>query len=61
MVYGIDTDGKIRSEIAENMKLPKGGQLPVFIIGDTFNRVVFEIDGYTIGLGEQMIHTIQGL
>lgn len=61
VVYGIDTDGKIRSEIAENMKLPKGGQLPVFIIGDTFNRVVFEIDGYTIGLGEQMIHTIQGL
>lgn len=59
--YGIDKDGKIRKEIAENMKLNNGGHLPVFIIGDTFNRVVFEIDGYTIGLGEQMIHVIQGL
>lgn len=59
--YGIDKDGKIRKEIAENMKLNNGGHLPVFIIGDTFNRVVFEIDGYTIGLGEQMIHVIHGL
>lgn len=59
--YGIDKDGKIRKEIAENMKLNNGGHLPVFIIGDTFNRVVFEIDGYTIGLGEQMINIIHGL
>ena len=61
ITYGIDTDGKIRKEIAESMKLAKGGQLPVFIIGDTFNRVVFESHGYTIGLGEQMIHVIHGL
>ena len=61
IAYGIDTDGKIRKEIAESMKLAKGGQLPVFIIGDTFNRVVFESHGYTIGLGEQMIHIIHGL
>ena len=61
ITYGIDTDGKIRKEIAESMKLAKGGQLPVFIIGDTFNRVVFESHGYTIGLGEQMIHIIHGL
>ena len=59
--FGIDTDGKIRRMIAENMKLSHGGQLPVFIIGDTFNRVVFESHGYTIGLGEQMIHIIHGL
>ena len=61
ITFGIDTDGKIRKEIAESMKLTKGGQLPVFIIGDTFNRVVFESHGYTIGLGEQMIHVIHGL
>lgn len=61
VVFGIDTDGKIRKMIADNMKLANGGQLPVFIIGDTFNRVVFESHGYTIGLGEQMIHLIHGL
>ena len=61
ITFGIDTDGSMRKMIAENMKLTHGGQLPVFIIGDTFNRVVFESHGYTIGLGEQMIHVIKGL
>ena len=33
-------------------------QLPIFLIADTFNRVVFCSQGYTIGLGEQMQQTI---
>ena len=37
------------------MKLQNGGQLPLFIIADTFNRVVFCSQGYTIGLGEQIV------
>ena len=61
IVYGIDTNNAIRNEISQNMKLPNGGHLPIFIIGDTFNRVVFQIDGYTIGTGEQLIKTINGL
>lgn len=61
IVYGIDTNNAIRNEISQNMKLPNGGHLPIFIIGDTFNRVVFQIDGYTIGTGEQIITTINGL
>lgn len=54
-VYGIDRDGSIRKQIAAQMKLQNGGQLPLFIIADTFNRVVFSSEGYTIGLGEQMV------
>lgn len=61
IVYGIDTNNAIRNEISQNMKLSNGGNLPIFIIGDTFNRVVFQIDGYTIGTGEQLIRTINGL
>lgn len=61
IVYGIDTNSAIRNEISKNMKLSNGGHLPIFIIGDTFNRVVFQIDGYTIGTGEQLIGTINGL
>ena len=55
IVYGIDTNGAIRQQIAAQMKLQNGGQLPVFIIADTFNRVVFCSQGYTIGLGEQIV------
>lgn len=60
IIYGIDTNG-IAGEIVGGMKLKSGRTLPVFIIGDTFNRVVFVSQGYTIGLGEQLIRTVRGL
>lgn len=60
IIYGIDTDG-IAAQIAESMKLKHKESLPVFIIADTFNRVVFVSQGYTIGLGEQLMKTIKGL
>ena len=55
--FGIDKDGSIQKEIAREMKLHNAGQLPVFIIADTFNRIVFLSQGYTIGLGEQLVKT----
>lgn len=54
IIYGIDKEGKIRKQISENMKLSHPGLSPIFIISDTFNRVVYKSQGYTIGLGEQM-------
>ncbi len=59
--YGIDVDGKIQKQIADNMKLSNKTILPMFIIADTFNRVVFVSQGYTIGLGEQMMKIIHKL
>ncbi len=53
--FGIDIGGSIQKEIAENMKLSNASTLPMVIIADTFNRVVFISQGYTIGLGEQML------
>ena len=50
---GTDVDNKITNEIIEAMHLTNP-TMPVFIIADTFNRVVFISQGYTIGLGEQL-------
>ncbi len=61
ITYGIDADNHIQKEIASAMKLTNAGQLPIFIIADTFNRVVFVSQGYTIGLGEQMMKVIHKL
>lgn len=61
ITYGIDVDGAIQKQIATSMKLPNSTILPMFIIGDTFNRVVFVSQGYTIGLGEQLMKVIHGL
>ena len=60
VIYGIDTED-IAQQIVKNMKLKHKDTLPIFIIADTFNRVVFVSQGYTIGLGEQLMKTVKGL
>jgi len=60
IVWGTDVDGKINAEVEEAMKLTTPNR-PVFLICDTFNRVVFISQGYTIGLGEQMMGVIKKL
>ncbi len=61
IIYGIDTNGAIQKQITEEMKLSERSSLPIFIIGDTFNRVVFVSQGYTIGLGGQLIKVVKQL
>ena len=60
VIYGIDTEDIVQ-QIVKNMKLKRKDTLPIFIIADTFNRVVFVSQGYTIGLGEQLMKTVKGL
>ena len=60
VVWGTDVDGKIRQEVWEQMKLTSPS-LPVFLVCDTFNRVVFCLQGYTINLGEQLLKVIRQL
>lgn len=61
VTYGIDADGSIRKHIATEMKLDREGELPLVLIADTFNRVVFFSEGYTIGLGESLVKTSKSL
>lgn len=60
IVWGTDVNNKIWNEMKEQMKLPHENR-PVFLIADTFNRVVFMSQGYTIGLGEQLMGVIKKL
>ncbi len=61
VVFGIDNGKTIATDLSSRMHLTENTQLPLFIVGDTFNRVVFESHGYTIGLGDQLLKTINGL
>ena len=61
IIYGIDRDGSICQQIVKEMKLQSETQLPVFVLADTFNRVLFCSQGYTIGLGEQLNRVINNL
>ena len=39
----------------------KGRRMPYFLLTDTFNRVFFTTEGYTIGLGDQLVTAIAKL
>ena len=59
--FGIDADGSMRKHIAKEMKLGGEGSLPLILVADTFNRVVFFSQGYSIGLGERLVKTSKAL
>ena len=60
VVWGTDIDDKIYNEIVTNMKLQNPNR-PLILVADTFNRVVFVSQGYSIGLGEQLVKVIKQL
>ena len=61
VLFGIDTKG-IRSKLVDclDLTLP-GGRLPIVILADSFNRVFFCSEGYSIGLGAQLCDVIARL
>ena len=60
VVWGTDVNDKIYNEIVANMKL-KNPNRPLILVADTFNRVVFVSQGYSIGLGEQLVKVLKKL
>ena len=60
VVWGTDIDDKIYNEIVANMKLQNPNR-PLILVADTFNRVVFVSQGYSISLGEQLVKVIKQL
>ena len=49
VVWGVDSRGLVK------------GACPVVLLADTFNRLFFRSEGYTIGLGEQLSGTVARL
>ncbi len=56
VVFGTDVDGKIADEMKQF-----GTDMPVVLIADTFNRVVFISEGYTINIGRRLLDTLDKL
>ena len=46
-------------QVKDGVETLRQGELPVVIVSDTFNRVVFASQGYRIGLGEQLVKVIE--
>ncbi len=52
-VFGIDNGGASLKEIKESLHLDSD-ERPIIVVADTFNRIVFVSQGYTIGLGDRL-------
>ncbi len=55
--FGVDTNGEFAKDIFSS-GIVETEDMPIVIIGDTFNRIVFKSQGYTIGMGEQIKQTV---
>lgn len=60
VVFGVDNEGVSHAELVESLHLPDWSR-PVVVIADTFNRVMYVSQGYTIGLPQRILHYLQGL
>lgn len=60
IVWGTDINQTNFNEVYTNMKLTNPTR-PIIIVADTFNRIVFISQGYSIGLGEQLSKIINKL
>jgi transglutaminase-like putative cysteine protease len=56
--YGIDKDAAVRKQLAGTLKLKDATQLPIVVIANTKGDIVFKSQGYTIGLGEQLMYSL---
>ncbi|WP_300728133.1 transglutaminase domain-containing protein [uncultured Rikenella sp.] len=61
ITYGVDKGGEVAGMLRQSLELTNMNDLPVFVVADTFGRVVFVSQGYRIGLGEQMMKVIRSL
>lgn len=61
IVFGVDKEGKIAKMLVEGVKITNPNARPIFVIADTFGRIVYATSGYSIGVGEQMLTTINKL
>ncbi|MDE6023337.1 MAG: transglutaminase domain-containing protein, partial [Muribaculaceae bacterium] len=58
--FGCDSGNTIRNSLIEGLNI-SSPDLPILIIADTFNRVVFLSQGYTIGIGEKISSILQSI
>lgn len=61
ITWGIDNNRTIHNSIIADMEMDPAGSLPLIIIADTFNRIVFVSQGYNIGTADRMIDIIHKL
>ena len=58
ITWGMDRNAAVQNALASSAKLANSKQLPIVVLANTDGRIVFVSQGYTIGLGEQLLKVI---
>ena len=61
ITWGMDKNAAIQNALAKGAKLTNNKQLPIVVLANQDGRIVFVSQGYTIGLGEQILKVIHAL
>ena len=59
--YGLDKEVVLQKAMAEGGQLGDPDQLPIVVLANTDGRVFFASQGYTIGMGEQLMKVVHNL
>ena len=59
--FGIDSEGKVAKQLTGSLHLDTPLSLPLIAIADSFGRVVWVSEGYTIGLGDTLLQLLDQL
>ena len=59
--FGVDPTGNIKKELIGSLALSDDFSMPLILVADTFNRIVYQTTGYTIGGGERLLDVLSAL
>ena len=60
--FGVDRDWAVLGAVCRELKLSlRDVEYPVFVIADTFGRIVYISQGYNIGTAEQIARLVRGI
>ena len=62
LILGID-NGAIAKELKDGLELatPVSADLPIIVVADSFNRIIFSQQGYEIRIGEKLAHILNAV
>ena len=61
VLFGVDAEAAVLDGLTAGMQLKKPVRLPLVALADSFNRVFFCSEGYSIGLGERLAAVVSRL
>ena len=58
VMFGVDSEGSVKENISSEMKLKTDAAMPYVVLADPSDNIIYFTQGYTIGLGDQILTAV---